>query len=634
MVYSNGTRLLLLVIACILFAAEGLMQAPAQAASDRTQPSARAMVEEQGQKARLVVYMRDLPYRGRTRVAHASIRAADRKLWLKKESGNRWASIWRPAPGVTSLRGKRASVKVKRRTIRRSIHLKLTIANGGGHNIPIVPVPPDPVPPEPDPIDPVPPDPVPPDPDPPPDPVPTEITVPGLLPSWSEDFTDFTVGCQEPVEFSVVSSDPVSIDGSESRNGQFSDSVTLLPGQSTSIKVGGSTQTVRCRPEDLPLPAVDGHGEGLYLTAPTVSFGEKIANYAMVINADGVPIWWYDDPDGRLFDFKLIDGETLAWTRAGPWGFVIQPNHYDLRKFDGTVAGTVGLVGHDVGTDQHDLQPTPDGGWLILGYQPRGCPAIPADCEDLSPWGGPSEANVIDAVVQKVNADNQLVWEWTSRGRIGLEESAAWISWLGSGTPLPGGNSLDIIHMNSVEPSGDGFVFSARHLNAVYRVTDPSGSGQIDWKLGGTDTPESLSVSGDTQGSQVFGGQHDARMLADGTLTLHDNGSGWDRPPRMVRYSIAGGSATLLESISEPQVTNSTCCGSARRLPDGNWLASWGASDQVVEYDPAGNPVFRLTWPGGLTSYRATRESPERLNPADLRAGMEAQYPRQVQPGG
>ena len=58
-----------------------------------------------------------------------------------------------------------------------------------------------------------------------------------------------------------------------------------------------------------------------------------------------------------------------------------------------------------------------------------------------------------------------------------------------------------------------------------------------------------------------------------------DNRTGLDdATPRAVRYRIdqAAGTATLLQSISDPDVPVSYCCGSARLLPNQDWLIDWG----------------------------------------------------------
>ncbi len=53
--------------------------------------------------------------------------------------------------------------------------------------------------------------------------------------------------------------------------------------------------------------------------------------------------------------------------------------------------------------------------------------------------------------------------------------------------------------MNSIELDGDAIVFSARHLDAVYRIRLADGG--VDWKLGGSVRPESLAILDDPDGA-------------------------------------------------------------------------------------------------------------------------------------
>ena len=84
-------------------------------------------------------------------------------------------------------------------------------------------------------------------------------------------------------------------------------------------------------------------------------------------------------------------------------------------------------------------------------------------------------------------------------------------------------------------------------------------------------------------------GQHDARLLAYGT-SVFDNRTG--RSQLAAAGGAASGSteqartATLLESISDPTVPVSKCCGSARRLGNGDWLLDWGLPRVIGGYNP------------------------------------------------
>ena len=166
-------------------------------------------------------------------------------------------------------------------------------------------------------------------------------------------------------------------------------------------------------------------------------------------------------------------------------------------------------------------------------------------------------------------------------------------------------------------------LLSLRQTDGIYAID--KATGEILWKLGGTPTAQSLTVVGDPYGADPLGGQHDVRVLPDGTITVFDDGTFLGRPPRAVHYRIdaAAHTATWLGQITDPAIGTSLCCGSARMLADGNWEVSWGGDDVVGEYEPDGTPLFTMTF-DGLFSYRAEPVEESRLSAAELRAGMNA----------
>ena len=180
-------------------------------------------------------------------------------------------------------------------------------------------------------------------------------------------------------------------------------------------------------------------------------------------------------------------------------------------------------------------------------------------------------------------------------------------------------------HYNSIEFTGDAFIMSFRHLDAIYAVDELTATGSVVWKLSGTARAESLTLVDDDLGG--VSGQHDARWHTDGTMTLHDNGTnglGPSRPPRLVRYAIdtGAGTATLVAEVRDAGITSSFCCGSTRLLDGGNWVTGWGGSMAVTENTADGTRVFRLTV--ASTVYRGIPL--DEFTPEELRAGMDAQY--------
>ncbi len=238
--------------------------------------------------------------------------------------------------------------------------------------------------------------------------------------------------------------------------------------------------------------------------------------------------------------------------------------------------------------DGHEFRELGDGNFLTESYVPGKA--------NLRRFGGPARAAVVSAEIEEVDPDGRVRWHWSSRGHIGLGETGRW--WrnvLSNAKPglraLP---TFDPVHINSIEPRGaDEVVISTRHTDALYGIQ--RSTGEILWKLGGTRTADSLRVVGDPA-HKLLGGQHDARIADDGSLSVYDNGKDRPRRPRVVFYRLdpRQGKATYLRQLNDPAVKTSHCCGSARELEDGGWLVSWGDNPLVTAFDAKGRVAFRL----------------------------------------
>lgn len=473
-------------------------------------------------------------------------------------------------------------------------------------------------------------------------------TTPVLYPSFAADVSDYAVRCAPgtPVEVVIANSDgsdvttTVSVDGQPPQTGSFVASVSLEAGREFTIEVqeGATTKDyyVRCLPGDFPTWTAQRPGTPqaeYYVVAPTLSFNVNASRYAIIYDTDGVPVWWMLPPSGnRPVDAKLAANGDVLWTTTST--LTGTPLNAAEVRLDGSfVDDTILPVGAD--PNEHEIQLLANGNYLMIGDYGR-C------CYDLTAYGGPAGATILDHVIQELTPGGSAVWTWDAADHVGLDEVGTqwWPGVLGRGTPY------DVLHMNSVvvDAAGD-LLVSARHENAVYKITNPTApadAGRIIWKLGGSaPTIESgthLTVVGDPvfDAGDGFGGQHYARYYdaGDGNLyvTLHDNQTNLGRPPRGVRYRIDQGAmtATLVEDVRDNADPGyrSICCGSAGKLPGGNWVTSLGFSHSVLELTPAGDRVFVLTF--GVASYRADPVLPGALTRRALRAGMDAQYLRSI----
>jgi hypothetical protein len=411
----------------------------------------------------------------------------------------------------------------------------------------------------------------------------------------------------------------VAVDGAAAETGSFTRMVALAPGQSFSFASISTTKTttyhVRCLPADFPQWSVDRSGPTQAQWFLTANFA---AQYAIVFDGRGVPVWWFG-AGHPVVDFKLLpNGHFSWWQRSFEPGSVAGYLEHDLAGAPGPLMRTV-----TDRTDLHDQVLLPDGHYLMISYPIR-------EHVDLSPYGGPADARVEDSEVEELAPDGTLLWSWNTRDHVGLDETSRWWPSVVSDpadAPDGSGKVYDIAHMNAVEPHGDELVVSLRHTDAVYAIDRESGA--IRWKLGGTPTPESLSIENDPLAARDFGGQHDPRFLPDGTLTLFDNGTERDRAPRALRYRIdeVTHTAHLAEQVSDPSAPSSFCCGSARKLSAGDWVVDWGSRPQFGEYTPAGDNVLRVTFAESFP-YRAAPLEQGVLSADALRAGMDLMFPR------
>ncbi len=422
-------------------------------------------------------------------------------------------------------------------------------------------------------------------------------TSPAMTPAFDAAVPDYAVRCagSSTTRVSTDGSGFVTVAGT-TFSGPVAVDLPLTPGQAFTIASGGSVYHVRCLPSDFPAYSATVTGTP-QLSAYTVTMG----HYAVIFDAHGVPVWWYVDRNPQSpFDAKFLDAQTIA--------FADSDVQYQLIGLDGSPKATVG--GPSVPLDFHDLQRLPNGDYLGIQYATRNCPADPSQCVDLSSWGQSAQATITDGVIVELNPSNQVVWSWSVADHIDV--AAANVNWR---SQFP-----DVIHMNSVQDDGNGLViFSARHLDAVYAINKTTGA--IVWKLGGSQTPQSLTVVGD-QYPAVFSGQHYARLLSDGSLTVHDNGTRANRLPRALQFTIdtSAHTATVTRQMTDSRTKTATCCGSVDLLPSGGWLVSWGANNYMSELDAQGNPQITINYPN-LFSYRVAKVA---ASIAALRQGMDA----------
>ncbi len=250
--------------------------------------------------------------------------------------------------------------------------------------------------------------------------------------------------------------------------------------------------------------------------------------------------------------------------------------------------------------DGHDVQVLPNGNYLLLGLE-----NVPMDLSAYNFFGpnhnlpGSPNAVVLSGVVQELDPAKNVVFEWRAIEHYDFAD----VDENQLGNPA----NVDWTHYNSVGLDSDGNILtSARHFNEITKISRSDGS--IIWRLGGK--ANQFEFLNDTS---QFLAQHDARRIANGNLTLFDNGLN-KQPPHPAaakEYELdeTAMTAKLVWSYTENPASWSRALGNAQRLDNGHTLINYGLlqNENLVfnVVDSAGNKVFEIAFDDSLTSYRS-----------------------------
>lgn len=316
----------------------------------------------------------------------------------------------------------------------------------------------------------------------------------------------------------------------------------------------------------------------------------KYDSYQIITpNGDSV----YGGPQSFYYqDFKLNGNGYLTVCNAAYGRYdVIDSSYHIIDKF-------YPANGYEI--DDHEFQMLPDGPALIIvnEYQT-------VDMTVYDPTYSPN-ATVVGGVIQEFDADHNLIFEWRAFDHVEITEALH--LHLNAGF-------IDYTHTNSIEVDTDGnLIVSQRHLDQVCKID--INTGEFIWRLGG--------IKGDItflNEPEPFTYQHDARRIANGNITLWDNGN-YHTP----HYSAAkeytvdeiNKTATLVWSYT-PLVPDGSpvyffAMGSVQRLANGNTFINGGWESNTTysnmwEINTANEVVWelKLTDAKSIVSYRARK---------------------------
>ena len=303
--------------------------------------------------------------------------------------------------------------------------------------------------------------------------------------------------------------------------------------------------------------------------------------YLIILENSGVPYYYKQLPIYSC-DFKKQPNGFLTYYGAYQYTF------YEMNTVYAIVDSFYCKNGYHA--DEHELRVLDDGSSYMLSYDPE-----IVDMSQIISGGNPN-ATVVGLVIQKLDANKSVVFQWRSWDHFNILDVLHQNLYA---------SNIDYVHGNAIEVEDDGnILLSSRHLCEITKINTSNGS--MIWRWGGVHNQ--FTFLNDTIG---FSYQHAIRRLPNGNLIMFDNGN-YHRPvfSRAVEYSMdtANKTVTQVWQYRHTPDIQSSAMGYAQRLSNGNTLISWGAANPTLtEVTSAGETELELSLPNVIYSYRTTK---------------------------
>ncbi len=311
--------------------------------------------------------------------------------------------------------------------------------------------------------------------------------------------------------------------------------------------------------------------------------------HQMILDKDGSVIYYNNKVGYFAGDFKLQPNGVMSYCGQ---------DYFYLMDSTFTVYDSIS-TGNGIYFDIHDLQILPNNHFLILGVENR--------TMDLSSYpiflhngtAGSANAIVKGYVLQELDSAKNIVFEWRALDHYAFDDVDDF--WLNDTL------HVDWTHVNAAEMDYDGnFLVSSRHFDEITKISRADSS--IIWRLGGKRN-DFVFIND----PNMFFSQHDCRRIANGHLTLFDNGRDLSirhfASSKEYELDEVNHVANLVWSHSEGPDEWSISQGNTQRLPNGNTLTSYGnlTPTPIVfnVVDSLHNKVFEIMFPDSQITYRS-----------------------------
>jgi len=341
-------------------------------------------------------------------------------------------------------------------------------------------------------------------------------------------------------------------------------------------------------PDDLPEFMITQNGD----TAPGFLMGsvnstvEGVGSYFLILDNAGYPLLYSQTQSlGGLECNGLFSSRTEIKGLKKKYTWYLHNDEFE--EVDTLQMGNGYLA------DNHAFQLLPNGHALMLCYD-----AQTVDMSELVEGGHPA-ATATGAVIQELDVNKQVIFQWRTWDHIPITDSYRDIT----------KRKFGYIHVNaiSLDPIDGNLIVCCRETSEVVKVS--RATGELMWRMGGKQNEFTFFNEHEENAPRYFKLMHDAHRLANGNLVMFDNGADQAVGDQQRTYSRAveyaldeeNRTATLVwEYRNDPDILALTG-GSVTRLPGGHTLISWGGAAKageapaMTEVDPNGQLVYDIT---------------------------------------
>lgn len=348
-------------------------------------------------------------------------------------------------------------------------------------------------------------------------------------------------------------------------------------------------------PDDYPTPEMINYEETddkyLFFNLNPRGGAPGYEDYLSINDKFGVPIFFRKTPTNGL-NFHVMKDGRLAYA-LNDYGNPENEKYYFMDS-SYVVTGSV-KTGNGYNMDAHDMVLMDNGHYLLMSYDPQ--------IVDMSQYviGGNPNATVIGLVIQEVDINETVYFQWRSWDYFQITDATDDINLLG--------NSIDYVHGNAFAFDLDGnILLSSRHLDEITKIDYETGD--IIYRFGLLSENNQFIINDDPLG---FTHQHDVRVLPNGNITIFDNGNLHPSQfSQALEYSIdeITKTATRVWYYQNDPYVFGAATGSYRRAENGNNLIGWGSTWPLAATEITMNKTKTLEvyLPTGVSSYRTIKD--------------------------